>query len=122
MTDANLPFTVSPSVSRLILHIEENGPSWVEFVGWYQSEARYEVIRVSFEGLIEVRSGANLGIGEIVKSEWIQEAIQQQRTNYPMHSNLYDCIRHFYIGGHDIGFQFLAFGIQWETIRELPNW
>ena len=69
-----LPFTVSPSVSNIVVHTEETGECWVEFVAWYHAENKYEVVRLSLRRLIGMRVGSfgseagAVGIGEVRRS------------------------------------------------------
>jgi len=115
-----LPFTVSPSVSEIVFHAEENGDCWIQFVAWYPSEEKHAVIKLSLGRLIEMRSGEfSSGIWEIKPSEWLERTNAKQRNQFPDSPDNLKDLRHFCVGGHDVGYEFLCRGFTWQKVREL---
>ena len=124
----NLPFTVSPSVSNLILHTQEIGESWLEFVAWYPDEDKYAHVRLNFQRLIGIKmcgmggEGNDTGIGEVLTSQWLAEINALQGKYYPGDADNFKDVKHFYVAGHDERVEFLAEGFTWEVVEELSNW
>lgn len=123
-----LPFTISPSVSNLVFHAEENGASWLEFVAWYQDQKKYEVVRFTIQRLIGAKMGSvggeagAGGIGEVKDSRWLEEINAYQRKHYPGYPDNFKHVHHYFVVGHDDKIEFLAEGFTYQTVKALPNW
>lgn len=126
MTD--MQFTISPSVSNLTIHVEENGESWIEFVAWFPVEKKHARVRFTLQREIGIKMcgmGGEIGehgIGEVTNSKWLAEINAQQLEHYPEYPDNFKNVRHFYLEGHDTSVEFLSEGFTWEIIEELPNW
>ena len=124
----DMPFTISPSVSNLIVHAEENGESWLDFVAWFPAEKKHAHARFNLRQMIGIKMcgmGGEIGgdsFGEVMNSKWLAEINAQQLRYYPEYPDEFKGVRHFYIVGHDTSVEFLAEGFTWEIIEELPNW
>lgn len=126
MTD--MPFIISPSVSNLMIHAEENGESWIDFVAWFPVEKKHAHVRFTLQREVGIKMcgmGGEVGgesFGEVTNSKWLAEINAQQLELYPEYPDNFKNVRHFYLKGHDMSVEFLAEGFNWEIIEELPNW
>ena len=128
MDPHDLAFTISPSVSNIVLHSEESGPSWVEFIAWYQQDNKYEIVRITLQRSVGVRmcsvggEAGTSGIGEVSNSLWLQQLNEHQHKYYPDYADNFKNVRHYYIVGHDESIEFLSEGFTWKTMKVLHNW
>ncbi len=117
-----LPIKISPSVSGLILHVEEDtNDSYVEFEAFKEQDKTSGLVRFKFarflSGRLYSRGGeAGYGIGVIEKSLWLNELNQQQKKWYPTFSSNFKDVKHYYFRGHDALVEVLATHIQ--LVRE----
>lgn len=117
------PFTISPSVSDLVLKAEENGDTYLEFEAWNQSDSTRGRVRIRFERCLGARmccmSGeAGFGIGILSSSKWLDELHQNQRKYYPEYSDNFKDIKHYYFRGHDSSVEVLAENVSFEIVNE----
>ena len=125
----NLPFEISPSVSELMLHDEESGDTYIEFVAWYTNPTKYEVVRFTFKHCIGSRlyhmggeGESNGSIGIVENSIWLKGVNTLQTERYPSSPDNFKHVKHYYFSGHDVSIEILAEGFEYESIRELENW
>ena len=123
----NLPFTISASVSGLILHSEEDtNHSYVEFEAYKADENTFGLIRFTFDRFLGGRlysmgGEAGAGIGQLSNSSWLKEINTQQKKWYPKFSNNFKDVKHYFFRGHDASIEVLAEGYSWEIVREFKS-
>ena len=85
-----IPFEISPSVSNLVMHDEETGETYVEFIGWYEKRTKYEIIRFTFQRCVGTRcysiggdADYNNSIGKVKNSSWLKELNDLQMREHP---------------------------------------
>ncbi|MEQ1903025.1 MAG: hypothetical protein ABL888_02410 [Pirellulaceae bacterium] len=125
--ELELPFTTSPSGSCLVLHVQEQGPEYLDLTGWFRPANRYARIRFTFKRFLGGRivgmgGEAGEGIGVVEDSLWLEEYNREQREHYPTFADNFSNVKHYYFRSHDVNVEVLAEDIQWETLQELPNW
>lgn len=123
----DIPFTVSPSVSSLVLHAEEDGETYLDLIAWYEKQEQYERVRIKFKRCVGARQYAmggegKCGLGVLTKSNWLDELNKLQVELYPDYPDNFRNIRHYYFQGHDCSVEVLAEEVTYETINVLENW
>jgi hypothetical protein len=133
MDKLNLPFEISPSVSGLVLHMQENDnskeDSYVEMNVVYFSkingeENRWERVKFTFDRFLSGRmycmgGETRYGIGVLHESLWLKELNDLQLRNYPNYPDNFKNVKHYYFRGHDVNIEVLAEGFKWATLLKL---
>ncbi len=113
----------------MVLHDEESGDTYIEFVAWYKKQQKYEIVRITFDRCVGSRcysmGGEGNGcrsIGRVRFSTWLKDLNTIQKKQYPSFPDNFKDVKHYYFTGHDCTVEILAEGFKYKTIQELENW